>query len=281
MTQEYEDDISIERCIHDGENPYAQISRALIRDEKLHPTTRFILIHLLSNSKDWKINVKQFINLLKPHGIGRDKVYFFFNQACEVGYLKRESYVTNGLKRIKYILSERPKFKKCLPRPAVQDAADPDTEEKDYKKENVFKNKKKKEKESLISFGEFVKLTQVQYDHFVSQESKGFIDDVIDDINNYVESQGKKYTSFSGAVKTFIKKKKEWDSEKSKTKVQLSKHEIDKRWHKAKEAIRELKEKGMEPLELGIRSIKTGIVAPYDSDKYPKFLRYIKMEKLL
>ena len=135
---------------------------------------------------------------------------------------------------------------------------------------------KEKKEESLISFGEFVKLTQSQYDHFVSQENKSFIDDVIDDINNYCESSGKKYKSFKGAVSTFIKKKKLWETQNNKNKKSgVSKNEFDRRWHKAKEAIRELEKKGMTATELGIKDIKSGIVVAYDHINYSKFLQKI------
>ena len=150
------------------------------------------------------------------------------------------------------------------------------------KKEPNKKKPIKKERESLISFGEFVCLTQKQYDNFVSQEGKTFINDVIDDINNYVESYGVSYKKFTGAMRTFIKKRKIWNEEKKqKSSNDISKNEIDRRWHKAKEAIRELGEKGIEPTELGMREIKTGVVAPYNSPHYPNFLKKIKFEHLL
>lgn len=101
-----EDLQTIERCPHDPENPHTMVSNALIRDERLHPTTRLILIHLLSNKSGWKINVSQFVKLLKPHGNGRDKTYSFFKQACEIGYMKKVRSFDKGLSRTEYILSE-------------------------------------------------------------------------------------------------------------------------------------------------------------------------------
>ena len=103
------------------------ISTALIRDENLHPTTRWILISLLSNKPGWKINAKQFVVSLKPHGFGRDKVLSFFKQACAVGYMKKEVYFQSGLKRTRYLLSERPKFKESLPRSSGQDLGEKET----------------------------------------------------------------------------------------------------------------------------------------------------------
>lgn len=127
----------IERCPHDKENPYAQTSRALIRDPNLHPSVCWMLIYLLSMKDGWKITPTQIINHVKGHKYcGRDMVYKWIKEACEAGYMKKEEWLDGNLKRCRYLLSEYPKFKKSFPDPGSQD---PQT--KDYKKEH----KKKKE----------------------------------------------------------------------------------------------------------------------------------------
>jgi hypothetical protein len=112
-----EDEIFMERCPHDKENPYAQILNELIRNEKLTPDCRWLLIYLLSNEKGWKICVKQIVNHLKIHrGYSSKTVYKIIKEAIDAGYMKREqSKNGNSWGKVKYFISERPKFKKCLP----------------------------------------------------------------------------------------------------------------------------------------------------------------------
>lgn len=118
---------SIQRCPHDGENPYSMISNELIRDERLHPSCRWMLIYLLSNKSGWKISTKQIANhCIQHHGCKRDSVYGWITQACEAGYMKKEMKIERGLHRCIYILSETPKFKKCLPDPICPDPVEPD-----------------------------------------------------------------------------------------------------------------------------------------------------------
>lgn len=128
----------IERCPHDKENPYSMTSNALIRDESLHPNVRWFLIYLLSMKDGWKVNAKQVINHVKGHrGCGRDKVYDWIKEACAAGYMKKEEWQEGGLNRCRYILSEYPKFKKCLPGPDSQDPVRRDPVSKYYKKEHI------------------------------------------------------------------------------------------------------------------------------------------------
>lgn len=141
---------AIERCPHDKENPYAQISRNLIRDKNISPGCRMILIHLLSNDeKSWVIRPRQIHEAFKPY-FGRDKILKLLNEAIAAGYMKRVTYVeiVNGksLLRYKYYLSEMPKFKKSLQQPCfqgteAQGTKDQGTLEEQYeKKENLKKD---------------------------------------------------------------------------------------------------------------------------------------------
>lgn len=104
-------EIFIERCPHDSENPYAQISRHLIRDQSISPECRWLLIYLLSMDRGWKISVKQIWAHTKGF-IGLKKLYKIIKEACEAGYMKSEIKFKGNLKQgVKYYLSETPKFK--------------------------------------------------------------------------------------------------------------------------------------------------------------------------
>lgn len=138
----------IERCPHDKENPYALINRELIRDFRLHPSVRWMIIYLLSMKNGWKISPKQLKKHCSGHfGCGRDKIYDWINEAIEAGYMKKEEWKEGGLKRCRYLLSEFPKFKKCLPRPDDQDPVQPDPVQTDYKKYHIPSEKNKHREE--------------------------------------------------------------------------------------------------------------------------------------
>lgn len=134
-------EIPIERCPHDRENPYSMISNALIRDENLHPSCRWMLIYLLSNKEGWKISPKQIISHCKDfHGCSRDKIYEWIKQACEVGYMKKVEWKEKGLTRCKYLLSEQPKFKKCFTHTDQPDPVERDPVKTDYKNKYISTN---------------------------------------------------------------------------------------------------------------------------------------------
>jgi|SRR5579864_3188629 len=111
QSQSLSQETYIERCPHDAENPYAQISRALLRDQDISPECRWMLSYLLSMDRGWKISAKQIWNHSQGF-LGIKKVYKLIKEACEAGYMKRV-YITSGnLKSgVKYYLSEVSKFK--------------------------------------------------------------------------------------------------------------------------------------------------------------------------
>ena len=142
---------SIHRCPHDQQNPYAQISRNLLRDPSISPNCRWLLCYLLSMKDGWNINIAQIADHVKDF-MGRNKVYQIINEALEAGYMMREEFQVQGkmggtLTRWRYFLSETPKFKKCYRHPENRDTGDRDTGNEDIKKEHL--NKKEHLKEPL------------------------------------------------------------------------------------------------------------------------------------
>lgn len=122
---------TIQRCPHDKENPYAQISRDLIRDNTISPNCRMVLIYLLSNDdKTWVIRPPQLYKQFKQY-LGRDAIYKIIDDAIKAGYIKREEYLEGNFKRYKYYLSETPKFKNIFLYPKSQYTGAPYTENQD------------------------------------------------------------------------------------------------------------------------------------------------------
>lgn len=131
MSQEEE---TFQRCPHDKENPYAQISRSLIRDKSISPRCRWFLIYCLSYDNNWKISIPYFI---REQDLSKDVMYAIIDEALRAGYLKRESFNSKGLKRYRYFISEEPKFKNILPCLENPDTVCPDTEKPDSTKEQL------------------------------------------------------------------------------------------------------------------------------------------------
>jgi len=158
-----QDEITIQRCPHDGENPYAQISRDLIRDTSISPECRWMIIYLLSMKDGWNINIQQIINHLNGFA-GRDKVYAIINEAIESGYMQRIVTKKGNLKQeTSYVISETPKFKKILRHPDFQypESRDPEnTHIKNKhipKKEHIEKKQQQAPKGAAVVLFEFIK----------------------------------------------------------------------------------------------------------------------------
>lgn len=100
---------TIQRCPHDRENPYAQISRALIRDKSLSLKARGLLVLFLSYPQDWIVSIAYFI---KEQELGRDSTYSIIEELEKAGYIVKEKYKEKNLNRTRYYVSEEPRFKK-------------------------------------------------------------------------------------------------------------------------------------------------------------------------
>lgn len=122
---------------HDKENPYTMISRNLIRDKNLSMEARLLLIHLLSNDgRKWEIRVNCLIKEFQGH-CGKQKMYDLINECIQAGYIFRKQENKGKFSSFHYIVSEYPKFKKCLPLPGFPDAGFPDPAKQDAKERAI------------------------------------------------------------------------------------------------------------------------------------------------
>jgi hypothetical protein len=142
MTQETES--TFQRCPHDRENPYSQISRELIRDPNVSPQAKWLIIYLLSHQEGFNISMPY---ILKNQKISKNRMYSMIDQCLEAGYLKRTEYLFEGRKRFKYFISETPKFKNILLCPQNQDTEKQDPGNEDTKKEQSSSNEEEKKEQ--------------------------------------------------------------------------------------------------------------------------------------
>lgn len=103
------DESTFERCLHDRENPYVQISRAMLQDKSISPKAKGVLAYLLSLPNDWKIYHSQ---LQKGLGVGEEYINSAINELISAGYMTRSREKIKGIfQPYKYRVSELKKFK--------------------------------------------------------------------------------------------------------------------------------------------------------------------------
>ncbi len=139
-TSENLSQVKIKRTVHDKENPFAQISRALLRDNKLSFRARGLLCYMLSFPNNWEAHPQY---IAKEAGIGKDQIYNILKELIEAGYCRyiqprkdKSGRFTFGW----YEFSENAIFKKVLPNPENTDTDNADPANTDHKNNGTPNN---------------------------------------------------------------------------------------------------------------------------------------------
>ncbi len=93
---------------------FAAIPNNLIRDSSMSTDCRWLICYLLSHSGRWHISIPY---IMESQNIGRRVMYRILDEAIEHGYIKRDSWIQDGFKRYRYLVSRSAKFKKSLQPP--------------------------------------------------------------------------------------------------------------------------------------------------------------------
>jgi hypothetical protein len=143
------------RSLHDGLNPYAQISRAMLHDKDLSLKAKGLLSYLLSLPGDWKIYHSQLMHALN---CGESCLNSGFEELIEAGYAKRERSRSNKgtFNPYRYEISE---FKKFQPdriiQPGLSSPENPVIQKKEEHKEKQ-QQQTCSEKPAAVSFSKEV-----------------------------------------------------------------------------------------------------------------------------
>ena len=121
---------TIQSCPDEADHPFVMIPRELIRDPNLSPECKWFISYLLSHSTNFKIRIPY---VIKSQKISKNRIYPIINEAIKAGYVKREEYFEGGMKRFRYFVSRKPKFKEILLCPQNQDTENQDPENEDSK----------------------------------------------------------------------------------------------------------------------------------------------------
>lgn len=135
---------------------------------------------------------------------------------------------------------------------------------------------------SFISFGEFVKITQKQYDLLVKEHSKSYIDQIIEEVNLWYPNRGagRKWRDWNAGIKSWIRRKKEQqrgnNPKFNNAITQTSQEEIDLRNEKTDIIIKKL---AAELREKNVRMVNRGTHVIINNDeiyyKDPKFIELL------
>ena len=90
------------------ENPYAQIDKTVLNDQRLSWKAKGLMAFLLSKPDNWEINIQ---NLIRQSTDGKEAVYSGINELINFGYIVRvESRNQGRFARIEYLIYENPQL---------------------------------------------------------------------------------------------------------------------------------------------------------------------------
>lgn len=93
--------------VHKRENPFVQIDKTPINDQRLSWKAKGILVYLISKPNDWKVRVS---DLMKQAKDGRDSVYAGLHELEKAGYISRyqERKEDGSFGELEYVVYEQP-----------------------------------------------------------------------------------------------------------------------------------------------------------------------------
>lgn len=117
MNQQDDTNEIAERCSKDERRAFTIMWNDITEDTLISPEARWLMLYLLGRPEGWRIIPRDIEN---KSGWGRDKRRRVYKELCNRGYMLKEQYQQNGLNRIRYLYSDRPKFKSILPETGFQ-----------------------------------------------------------------------------------------------------------------------------------------------------------------
>src|SRR4029077_4471139 len=133
---------TIRRAAHNKENPYAQISKKMLRDKLISPKSKGVLCYLLSLPSDWIVHPRQ---IAEDLNIGKDQVYWVLDELIREGYASKE--IIKGEKgkfdSVRYEFSEDKNLITVSGKPTGGLSGIPDTDFQTLQKNDLTKTENK------------------------------------------------------------------------------------------------------------------------------------------
>lgn len=145
----------------------------LVRDNSISPETRCLIIYFLSHTHDYRDTKLKRPQVIREMGVSKDKFYKMLNEAMAAGYIKREIYHENNLKKYRYFYSHLKLFFRC---PEFQDPENQDLEKQD----SIDKQSKSQQRSKLGAAASASKIDPLKFEHEIYQNDKKLYDKVIE-----------------------------------------------------------------------------------------------------
>lgn len=229
------------RVKHNKENPYVMLNKKSIWDLNLSLEAVGLWTRLMSRPDDWEIRISELINSCKE---GKDKIHKIINELIKNKYIYRHQERVSGKRKnqfskvVYYIFETQAtdeEIKKMFPQPENPDPEIPApevpapekppllnkdntsipntysdlTKEREERDPLSFPEKKRKIKESKVSFGKFVALREGEYETLCQEMGKAKVDHYIKALENYVPNRKEgPYKDYAAAIRTWFDRDK-------------------------------------------------------------------------
>lgn len=184
---------------------YSVISNYHLQDKELSLKAKGLMCLMLSLPDDWDFSIKGLATLSKD---GKESVMNVLKELEENNYLIRNQRVNkkgqfNGYE---YLLYEKPQTEKpCSENPNTENP----TQINGINNINTLINKQNTKE--YIYYGTYkrIKLKTTDYEKLINEYGKNYIDDVIQKLDEYVESNNNKnkYTNYNLVIRKAIREK--------------------------------------------------------------------------
>lgn len=214
--------MSIIRTHHDKENPYVMLNKISIWDSDLSLEAVGLWTRLMSRPDNWKVRSSE---LCKSCGVGKDKMRSLLKQLIERGFAYRwQTIAQNGRytdwETLVFETKKTPEeIKKMFPEPENPSPVKPapvnspllNIDSTKQSSKDDFKDKRERRRPPapplLLEKGKFVRLKKEDLYELYSQFGAEKTERSILDMNDYLESHGKKgYTSYKAALRKWMRK---------------------------------------------------------------------------
>ena len=200
---------------------FVSIHKGALENPKLSFKAKGLWAYCMSRKNDWVFHVSHLSTVSKE---GEDAIYSAIKELEAEGYVKKiQKNISGKFQKVDYEVYEEPQLKKCLPHRDFPDAGFPDAGnpalvnidsivniDKQIKPPNPQKGEAPKGACEFLAFGKFVSLRKEDHERFCKDNGFEVISGLIDEINDYLLSSGKKpYKDYAAAIRQWLRRRKQ------------------------------------------------------------------------
>ena len=209
--------MAIFRFVHNRENPYVQINKESLWDPELSLAGAGLWARILSKPDNWEICPQQ---IAKSCGCSLKVIYKLLKQLIDAGYISRRQDMPKGKRGFSSVVYEVYEFKEKLTCDRFEKRVNTlgvkgNTNKEGYE-QPVSKDTSQKETKStppapkgeFVCTGKFVRLLEKDHNELKEKLGAERLAIVIDEINDYLASTGKKpYRDYAATIRNWVRRK--------------------------------------------------------------------------